>query len=401
VGIRDLFLEMHVRLLAGYAADAVIRAAVIAEASLKEIGGKPPDAKAMLGELIGELRTQLPEAITKEINWLNGKRISAVHATGQIRADLDDDARRAAEIAASLALRAALTTELELADVRRQAEVAASEPASSALLRLDRGEHRKALDDLLGLPRRVLVLLVHGEYGQGHDHFGQVMSWRLRAGPKGRWREIVVDWPQPSPSAGTRHAMLVESLAVALGVRFEPPDLDPTSPDGEKAWQAAAAPIIAALDSTRERLLVRHVLRWIGDGDDDLIEQYIKSVWSSLASGRGERIVVGLDLRRLETAGMPLMKQWRVSRTERRVAAEIAKRLEELDMPRDGMCAALPELGSVSPTDLAQWLRAEARRRKDAADDEAAQLHSTTRGGRFDLVVERLAALNLDRRESS
>src|SRR5205807_9501723 len=136
-------------------------------------------------------------------------------------------------------------------------------------------------------------------------------------------------------------------------------------------------------------------------GDDALVERYVRTMWGPLANRRGERIVVGFDLRRLETAGMPLMKQWRVSRTERRVAAQIARTLEQVDMPHDGMCAALPELDSVSPADLAQWLRAEARRRKDAADQEATQLHSTTRGGRFDLVVERLAALNLDRRETS
>ncbi len=127
----------------------------------------------------------------------------------------------------------------------------------------------------------------------------------------------------------------------------------------------------------------------------------MRSVWGPLAARSGERLVVGFDLRRVETSGMPLMKQWRTSRIERKVAGLIAQRLEELDMPRDGMCAALPELESVSAEDLAQWLRAEGRRRKDAADAEATQLHSTTRGGRFDLVVERLAALNLDRREST
>src|SRR5215467_6439468 len=95
---------MHVRLLAGYAADAVIRAAVIAEASLKTLSGRAPEAKAMLGELLGELRSQLPPDLLKEANWLNVQRISAVHATGQIRADLDDDARRAAETAAQLAM---------------------------------------------------------------------------------------------------------------------------------------------------------------------------------------------------------------------------------------------------------------------------------------------------------
>ncbi len=197
---------------------------------------------------------------------------------------------------------------------------------------------------------------------------------------------------------GCGKTALAWAVAAQLGARFEPPATDPTH--DEAGWHNAVAPIVAALDAARERLLVRHVLRWIGDGDDALIETYVRAIWGPLAQRRGERLVVGFDLRRLETAGMPLMKQWRVSRTERRVAQQIAHTLEQLEMPREGMCAALPELDSVSPGDLAQWLRAEARRRKDAADQEAAQLHSTTRGGRFDLVVERLAALNLDRRES-
>src|SRR5689334_8405470 len=128
---------MHVRLLAGYAPDAVARAAVIGEAALKAIAGKPPEAKAMLGELIGEVRTQLPADLVSEANWLNQRRIAAVHFTGQVRAELDGDARRAADIAARLATHAGLIDDLALAEIRRRAEVVASEPASSALLRLD------------------------------------------------------------------------------------------------------------------------------------------------------------------------------------------------------------------------------------------------------------------------
>lgn len=398
LSVRDLLKDVHVRLLAGYSGDAVMRAAVLAEAALKTLAGRAPESKAMLGELIGELHKQLPPALVGDINWLNQRRIAAVHFTGQVRTELDGDGRRAADIADRLALLAKLTTELELAELRREAEWAASEPASTAVLRLDRAVQRKSLDDLLGLPRRVLVLMIHGEFGQGHDHFAQVTTWRLRAGPKGRWREVVVDWPSPSPSQGVRFGALVENLAHALAVKVELPAVDPMTPAGEAAWAAALEPILRAVDAMRERMLVRHALRWLGDGDDDLVERYVRMVWWPLASRHGERVVVGLDVRRVERAGLPLSRSWRTGRLEQATTRAIAQRLEQLELPREAMCAALAELDSVSASDLAEWLRAEAGRRKDAAEDEAAQLHATTRGGRFELVVERLVALNLDRK---
>src|SRR5688500_18541830 len=134
---------MHVRLLAGYAPDAVIRAAVISEAALKVLAAKPPEAKAMLGELIGELHRQGKTEYLADANWLNQRRIAAVHFTGQVREELDDDARRAASIAERLATAAGLISESDVHDCQRSAEWTASEPASSALLRLDRATHRK------------------------------------------------------------------------------------------------------------------------------------------------------------------------------------------------------------------------------------------------------------------
>jgi hypothetical protein len=47
---------MYVRLLAGYAADAIIRAAAVAEMAFKIIAGKPSQSKATLGELIDRSR---------------------------------------------------------------------------------------------------------------------------------------------------------------------------------------------------------------------------------------------------------------------------------------------------------------------------------------------------------
>lgn len=402
--VQELLRDMYVRLLAGYAADALSRAAAVAELALKVIAGKPQEANATLGELIDERRRSGRTELLADATWLNQRQVVAKHFAGQVRGDLDDDGRRACEIAVRCAVAAGLVTEAESIECQRSAEWQASEPASSALLRLDRAVHRKVLDDLLELPRRVLVVLVHGEVDQGHDHFAEIMTWRLRSGPKGRWREVVVNWPPPSPSLGTRLAMLFEELATVLGVKLTPPADDPATPDGARAWLPALAPILAAIDARRERLLVRHVLRWLATGaggDDALVDVYVRAIWARVALRPGERVVVGLDLRRIERGGMLLSKAWRMSRVELAAARSIAMVLDRFDMPHGGMCTTLPELTSVPVSDLVDWLRLDGGRKRDDAEAEASQLVSSTRGGRFDLVVQRLTALNLDRHRNT
>jgi hypothetical protein len=395
-----LVRAMHVRLLAGFAPDAVIHAAAITERSLAVMAGRPADATATLGDLLVDLRRTGTSAQVADASWLDQTRRVAYRLAGQVCAELDDDARRASKIALGFAETAGLVNATEAAASQRSAEWQASAPASSALLRLDRAAHRKMLDDLLELPHRVFMSLVHGEIDQGHDHFSDIMAWRLRAGPHGRWREIEVRWPPPSPSLGTRLATLFEDLARALDVALAPPADDPSTAEGAQAWAPALAPILAALDACRDRLLVRHVLRWLATGaggDAQLVEAYARAIWTAVAARSGERIVVGLDLRRIEHGGLVLSKTWRASRTELAAARAIAQVLDRLDMPHGGLCITLPELSSVAVSDLVDWLRADGGRKRDAAAAEADQLVASTRGGRFDLIVERLTALDLDR----
>jgi hypothetical protein len=230
------------------------------------------------------------------------------------------------------------------------------------------------------------------------------MTWRLRSEPNGQWREVVVHWPDPSPSLGTRLAWLFEELASSFGVKLTPPAGDPATPDGERAWMPALAPILAAIDARRDRLLVRHVLRLLGTGpggDDALIDAYVRAIWARVALRTGERVVVGLNLRRIERVGMLMSKEWRMSRAEMAAARSIKMVLDRLDMPHGGVCLTLPELTSVPVSDLVDWLRLDGGRKQDAAQVEAARLVSSTRGGRFDLVVQRLTALNLDRHRNT
>ncbi|HEY0991663.1 MAG TPA: hypothetical protein VGD80_31640, partial [Kofleriaceae bacterium] len=399
--VAELFRELHVRLLAGFAADAVVRAAAIAERALGAIAGKPPDARVPLAGLIDELRRAGAHTLLSDAAWLAQALRAALPLRGQVCEALDDDGRRAGEIALRLVIAAGLMSPSEAVACQRGAEWDASRAAPSALLRLDRVTHRKAFDDLLELPGRVLVVLVHGEADQGHDHFDKIMTWRVRSVQEGRWRDLPVAWPEPSGSLGARLSLLYEELANAVGVAGPIPAENPATPDGQAAWEPTVAAIVDAIDACPERLLVRHSLRWLKNGaggDDALVGAYLRTIWSAVARRTGERAVVGLDLRRSERAGMPMTRSWRVSRAELRVARAIANVVDRLEM-HGGRCIALPELMSVDNVDLIAWLRGAGGRKHEVAVAEADQVLSSTRGGRFDRVVERLTALNLDRHE--
>jgi hypothetical protein len=394
---------MEVCLLSGYAADVVVHATAVAAAALKVIIAAPQRVSVDLADLADQLHRAGRTELASDASWLDQCRTTAAPFLGQIHGELDDDARRARDIALRFAAGAGLVSEAQSLACQRSAAWQASRPTPSALLRLDRANHRKVFDDLVEMSRRVLVLLVHGEIGQGHDHFGEVMTWRLRSNRGAGCREIAVNWPPPLRSLGSRLAMLFEDLATALGVALAIPAEDPTTSDGAQVWQAALAPVHAAIDAGRERLLLRHALRWLGtgsSGDDALVDRYVRAIWARVASRPGERVVVSLELRRIEHGGVPLSKAWRTGRSELSAARAITATLEQLDLHHGGLCVALPELTSVTAHDLVDWLRLDGGRRRDDAESEADALVSSTRGGRFDLLVERLTALHLDRQRA-
>lgn len=200
----DMLLgKLHEWLLAGYPANAVICAAAVAEIALAALIGMPPDESVDLGALIDKLWRRGWTELLADADWLYKLRLAIEPAVGRLCAERDRDGRRAAELATRLATAAGLITASRAAACETSAAWRSSHPGTTALLRLDRATHRKALDDLLALPPRVLVMLVHGEIDQGHDHFATIMSWRLRSAVT-RWHDIVVTWPPPSPSLGHR-----------------------------------------------------------------------------------------------------------------------------------------------------------------------------------------------------
>lgn len=400
---RDLVREIYARLLTGDSADALARAARLTEIVLEYTLSSTSTTRATLAELHGEAGRAAREALGTDLlgglDWIQKLGTNPVRALGKHRGELLEDAERAAELVTGAVLRLGLLDELTVRETQRAAEWQASEPTSTALLRLDRAEQRRSLDDLLALPRRVLVMLFHGEVGQGHDHFGQIATWRTRTIAKGPWRQLHVDWPPPSQGTETRLGFLLESFARAVGLSLVPPPLTPVT-GGEAAWTAALAPVLSACDRSRDQLFVRHVLRWLDNRDIELVARYLRMVWIPLAARHGKPLVCCLELRRAERAGMPLSRAWWTARAEHRIAQAIATTIEEQAMPKDGHCAALPELTSATCGDLADWLRAECQLTRSAAMAKAQRLVTMTRGGRFDLVIERLTSLHPDTRSS-
>jgi hypothetical protein len=395
--VRELLARMHEHLQTGYAPDAVLVATEIAEIALAVIvrdsdTGAAPDPSDELRE-VGELSGH------RDVKWLRQRRAEAQRHAGQVRAELDDDGRRAATLATRLAVLAGLVTEGASNASQRDAQLPASAPVSPGLLRLDRSKHRQDLEDRLEQPHRVLVLLTHGEIDQGHDHFAEIVTWRLRSGQGGQCDPITVEWPDRLDSLGMRLAELYDGLASALKVRLEPLAADPATPEGAPVWAPALAAIRAAINERSERLFVRHVLRppRIGvAGDDLVIAAYVRDIWAPVAKHDGQRAVVELNLRRKERRGFPMGKQWRASRGELRATRAIARTVDQLAIPRRGICVTLPELTSIARPDLVDWLHAERACERDLARLEARHHVQETRGGRFDLIVERLTR-NLDR----
>lgn len=398
--MQALVREMYARLLAGYAADAVERAATAVAVAARVLAGRPAGPVEDLDALINALGRGWPTDFVADARWVHQLRAATESRRGQICPDRDQDAQAAIDISLRLALVSGLITISEAAACKHGAAWQASAPPPPSLLRLDRATHRKALDDLLAEPRRVVVMLVHGEVDQGHDHFAEITTSYLQSASSGPWREVVISWPPPSPSLGTRLAMLLDALARGLGVALVLPVEDPTTPLGAQAWSLALKPIADALAASSKRLFLRHVVRWPGTGpggDDVLVDAYLRAIWASIARQSGKRVIVGLELRRVQRGGFPLTRAWRIARAELAAAQAIERVLDRHDLAHDGLCIALPELTSVPIPDLVHWLRTHGGRGFDAALAEANRLVSCTRGGRFDLVLQRLIALHIDR----
>jgi hypothetical protein len=90
-----------------------------------------------------------------------------------------------------------------------------------------------------------------------------------------------------------------------------------------------------------------------------------------------------------------------MARRERRTAARIAALIENLEMEGPCRLVALDELRSIGASDLVQWLRNERGTPLRRAEAQAAEVITSTRNGRFELVLKRLAAMESPREHAA
>lgn len=114
--IHDTLRDMHARLLAGYPADAILVAVTAAEHALTVMAGLPPEGRASLREVIGVARRGGNPGLARDAKWLVQRRNAVIDVAGEVREELDDDGRRASEIASRCAIAAGVHRVLQSGD---------------------------------------------------------------------------------------------------------------------------------------------------------------------------------------------------------------------------------------------------------------------------------------------
>lgn len=408
------FLHMQASLLASRdGGDAVRRAAVLTERVLKQVLSLDPAKRIGLGDMLGMAhrdpahRERLGSGLIKRLNWLNEMRKQSVHDKGGGSVELSvDEGQRAVDIATDLLVQVDAFTREQVARLARKAEWQASGGPSDAVLTLDRATQRNDFENLVIRPHRLIVLVIHGEAGQGHEYFGQVMKWKLQATRTGRWTELRVEWPAPSDAPGVRLAYVLESLASALGtplgVSGRIPDTDPMTDAGARAWTEALQPAWRRLETSRQRLCVRHSLEMLHASDAAVCERYLELFWMTASRRARERLILSFEIAWAVPSGIPLVgKSWRLSRRERQASERIIDTLENIEVPTACRCHALDELTSATEDDVVTWLRNERNQPRAKAEKQASEIIAATDGGRFELVVRRVSAMSNRRFQES
>jgi hypothetical protein len=206
---------------------------------------------------------------------------------------------------------------------------------------------------------------------------------------------------------GTLLEALADAVAELTGGAAPAPlpgDKDPFDDAHLDAWRDALQPVWHALGRIRRRLHVRHAIAVSDPGDAALIERYLTLFWTPAVeraiARAGERALLSFEIVRAECTGVPLVgRSWRLGRREKRAAEKIVAAVENLALPDECRAHAFDELTSVSADDVVRWLRTERGEPRAHAEELAETVIAATRGGRFELVVQRVSAMTgTDRR---
>jgi mRNA-degrading endonuclease YafQ of YafQ-DinJ toxin-antitoxin module len=389
--------RMEEALLRGAARDAVVPAGALCEAALKQLLGEPPDARLELGPGIGRVHREglLDRSWLRDLNRLKEHRNRCAHHPPRTPLPTLDDAERVAQVATRLLEHVGLMSKDALLAVQRSARQAVCGQAPSECMKLDRSAQRARLADLLNPPPTLLVLLTHGEVGQGHEHFGRFASLKLRNTFKGRWRQASVTWPAPSLAPGNRLGLLGETLLQTLGLRRPVPPGDPYDELHAPAWNEFFKALCEQISSRREMILLRHTIHRPHPQDAVLLRHYLERAWTPLRETRLRGTVVLIfEVVRAEQCGLPLLSRgWRLSQGEKRATDGLLAAVDGVEGGPDIRLDALDELTSLDLEDVANWLRTFRGMPRTDAEREAHDLLATSRGGRFEILVQQLASI--------
>ncbi|MFC1851906.1 hypothetical protein ACFL27_17070 [candidate division CSSED10-310 bacterium] len=396
--IENLLIEIESSLLLGLAKLSLLNSGVLAESILLRVllaedsNLDLTSSQKALGPLIGMIHKSalLSSPWLKKLNWLKERRNDAAHKTG--REVTLDDAGKAMDTVVNLLRELKLVNETKISNIHSKAAECIVGPCVQDHLKLDRFPQRALLDDLLNPAPNILVISTHGEVEQGHEHFSSYTFWKLHNTLKGNWRELSVEWPSADLNESLRLVELIDNLVHVMDCDADYPETDPLSDDGWAEWQHCLASIWKVLTDHRERLLIRHIIHGPHQNDGTLIINYLERVWKPLVERSNfPKFVLTFEVIRAPKAGVPLVSGgWRISRRESGATQKITSIIDNMILGSEAQCAALEELNSVKQQDLSEWLRTQRKRPKDSAESEAREIILATRGGRYDLVVQRI-----------
>ena len=386
---------MEEALLRGAAREAVVPAGVLCEAALKRLLGEAPEARLELGPAIGRVHSEglLDRDWLRNLNWLKEHRNRCAHHPPRDPLPTVDDAERAAQLVARLLEDVGLVNAEQLRQVRAEARVTTCGPAPSDCMKLDRSPQRARLEDLITPPPTLLVLLTHGEVGQGHEHFSRYALLKLRSILKGRWRSATIPWPGSSLSPGNRLAQLAGALPEALKLREEPPQADPTLEEQAEPWRKFVASLHRELARRREMILLRHCIRRPCPQDAELLSRYLELAWNPLReSGYQGTVALTFEVVRAEPSGLPLLsRSWRLGQGEKKATRGLLGALGEQSVGSGSRVDALAELTSLRLDDVTSWLHTFKGMSHSEAEAEARDLLATSRGGRFEILIDQIS----------
>ena len=380
-------LALARRELFGSQKQAVIEAACAVEAWLRggDTDGHRSGRPQMLGDLLRRAREsgQLDGGTYGALDQINVWRIRVAHPSQssphhELAAQLVDAAERfltvqagaCTETEVDMVVRLRTDDALTIARALSRGTVDQQVPFELDRIRahLDRTEQGRVIHTLVHPPRehhtlsehQVRVLLLHGEFGQGHTDVGKrfirARSLAVRTPPFRPAERII--WPS-ALGQGTRLAATLESLLLACEIsKVTMPQTDPVRSPGD--YEPVLAEIRRAL-YTKMRL--RHIvlefeLDQVSEDDHEIVSFHCQNLWSQIADAARNTpyaLSVVYHVRVTEQRGLPwLDPTWRANRRERRYVRSLVRLF---NMPgQAAFGAAAPELESVPLREICTFL---------------------------------------------